>query len=47
MKALALLSTAQSADIILPTTDSREFRLRRITERTSEQKELLRQLGFS
>ena len=32
MKALALLSTLQSADIVLPTTDGREIRLRRITE---------------
>lgn len=38
MKALALLSTLQSADIVLPTTDSREIRLRRITEPTAEQK---------
>lgn len=46
MKALALLSTLQSADIVLPTTDGREIRLRRITEPTSEQKLLLRQLGI-
>jgi hypothetical protein len=32
MKALALLSTLQSADIVLPTIDGREIRLRRITE---------------
>src|SRR3954454_8777516 len=32
LKALALLSTLQSADIVLPTTDGREVRLRRITE---------------
>src|SRR5919109_644886 len=38
MKALALLSTLQSADIVLPTTDGREIRLRRITEPTAEQK---------
>ena len=37
MKALALLSTLQSADIILPTTDGQEIRLRRITEPTAEQ----------
>src|SRR3954451_13173907 len=36
MKALALLSTLQSADIVLPTTDGREIRLRRITEPTPE-----------
>jgi transposase len=46
-KALALLSTLHSADIVLPTTDGREIRLRRITEPTSEQKALLRQLGLS
>jgi transposase len=45
-KALALLSTLQSADIVLPTTDGREIRLRRITEPTAEQRELLRQLGI-
>jgi transposase len=44
MKALALLSTLQSADIVLPTTDGREIRLRRITEPTAEQKSLLHQL---
>ncbi|MFZ0289309.1 MAG: hypothetical protein WBW98_04105 [Candidatus Sulfotelmatobacter sp.] len=47
MKALALLSTLQSADIVLPTTDGREIRLRRITEPTNEQKSLLHQLGLS
>src|SRR5713226_8084256 len=47
MRALALLSTLQSADIVLPTTDGREIRLRRITEPTAEQKSLLRQLGIS
>jgi hypothetical protein len=47
MKALALLSTLQSADIVLPTTDGREIRLRRITEPTTEQKTLLHQLGLS
>ena len=46
MKALALLSTLQSADIVLPTTDGREIRLRRITEPTAEQKSLLHQLGL-
>jgi transposase len=45
-KALALLSTLQSADIVLPTTDGREIRLRRITEPTIEQKSLLQQLGL-
>lgn len=47
MKALALLSTLQSADVVLPTTDGREIRLRRITEPTAEQKSLLQQLGIS
>jgi transposase len=47
MKALALLSTLQSADIVLPTTDGREIRLRRITEPSPEQKSLLHQLGIS
>jgi transposase len=47
MKALALLSQLQSADIVLPTTDGREIRLRRITEPTPEQKSLLHQLGLS
>jgi transposase len=47
MKALALLSTLQSADIVLPTTDGREIRLRRITEPTAKQKFLLQQLGLS
>ncbi len=47
MKALALLSTMQSADIVLPTTDGCEIRLRRITEPTAEQKALLQHLGFS
>jgi transposase len=47
MKALALLSTLQSADIVLPTTDGREIRLRRITEPDTEQKSLLHQLRLS
>src|SRR5712672_2685880 len=47
MKALALLSALQSADIVLPTTDGREIRLRRMTEPTTEQKSLLHQLGLS
>jgi hypothetical protein len=46
MRAIALLSTLQSADIVLPTSDGREIRLRRITEPTAEQKLLLRQLGI-
>jgi transposase len=47
MRAIALLSTLQSADIVLPTTDGRQIRLRRITEPTAAQKSLLRQLGIS
>jgi hypothetical protein len=47
MKALALLSTLQSADIVLPTTDGREIRLRRITEPTAEQKSLLHHCNSS
>ena len=46
-KALSLLSTLQSADIVLPTTDGREIRLRRITEPTAELKALLLQLGLT
>ncbi len=45
-RALALLSTLHSADIILPTTDSREIRLRRITTPNAEQQLLLDQLGI-
>jgi hypothetical protein len=47
MRALSLLSTLQSADIVLPTTDGREIRLRRITEPTAEQNSLLQQLRLS
>ncbi len=43
-KALSLLSTVQSADIVLPTTDGREIRLRRVTQPEPEQKRLLEQL---
>jgi transposase len=46
MKALALLSTLHSTDIVLPTTDGREIRLRRVTEPDAEQKSLLFQLGL-
>jgi len=46
MKVLALLSTLQSGDIVLPTTDGREIRLRPITEPTAEQKSLLHQFGL-
>ena len=37
----------QSADIVLPTTDGGEIRLRRIIEPTTEQKSLLRRLSLS
>jgi transposase len=47
MKAIALLSTLQSADIVLPTTDGRELRLRRVTEPSPDQKSLLHQLRIS
>ena len=47
MRAIALLSTLLSADIVLPTTAGREPRLRRITEPTIAQKSLLRQLGIT
>jgi len=45
-RVLALLSMIQSADIVLPTTDGREIRLRRVTTPTAEQKTLLAQLGL-
>ena len=47
MRTLASLATLQSADIVLPTTDGHEIRLRRITEPTAEQQALLQQLGIS
>lgn len=46
-QALTLLSTLHSADIVLPTTDGREIRLRRITTPTEEQKRLLDGLGIT
>ena len=45
-RALSMLSSLHSADIILPTTDGREIRLRRITQPNAEQKTLLDQLGI-
>ncbi len=45
-RALAELATLQSADIVLPTTDGREIRLRRITEPTAMQQRLLNQLAI-
>jgi hypothetical protein len=47
MKALAALSTLQSTDIILPTTDGCEIRLRRITSPTTDQQALLDQFGLA
>jgi transposase len=46
-RALALLSTLQSADIVLPTTDGREIRLRRVATPSEEQQLLLAQLGIA
>jgi len=46
-RALALLSTLHSADIVLPTTDGREIRLRRITTPDPEQQHLLDMLGIT
>ena len=45
-RVLAILSTVQSADVVLPTTDGREIRLRRITTPTPEQKTILDHLGI-
>jgi hypothetical protein len=44
---LEMLSKLHSADIVLPTTDGREIRLRRVTEPTAEQKYLLYLLGIN
>ncbi len=46
-QALALLATIQTADIVLPTTDGREIRLRRVAALTAEQQKLLTELGIS
>jgi hypothetical protein len=46
-RALAQLATLQSADIVLPTTDGREIRLRRVTQPTPEQQRLLDQLEMA
>ncbi|MEP7273432.1 MAG: IS1634 family transposase [Acidobacteriota bacterium] len=45
-RAMAMLATLHSGEIVLPTTDGREIRLRRITNPTPEQKELLGRLGL-
>ena len=47
MKALALLSTLQSADIVLPTTDGHELRLRCVVRPDPAQKILLEHLGLT
>jgi len=39
--------TIQSVDIVLPTTDGREIRLRRVPTLTAEQQKLLTELGMS
>ena len=46
-QALASLGTLVSADIVLPTTDGREIRLRRVTTPNVEQQQLLDQLGIA
>jgi transposase len=46
-RALAALVTVQTADIILPTTDGREIRLRRVATPTREQQRLLDQLDVT
>ena len=46
-QAFALLATIQSADIVLPTTDGREIRLRRVADLTAEQQKLLTELSIS
>ncbi len=43
---IATLATIQSADIVLPTTEGHEIRLRRITVPAAEQKDVLYQLGI-
>lgn len=46
-RALALAATLQSTDIVLPTTDGREIRLRRVTTPTAEQRGLFDRLGIA
>jgi len=46
-QALALLGRLISADIVLPTADGHQIRLRRVTTPTTEQKALLDQLGIT
>ena len=46
-QALAHLATIQSADIVLPTTDGRDIRLRRVATPTADQQRLLDHLGIT
>lgn len=46
-QALAAAANLHSADIVLPTTDGREIRLRRITTPTAEQQTLFQQLAMT
>lgn len=46
-KAMSLMATLMSADIVLTTTDGREIRLRRLTTPSAEQKQLLAELGVT
>ncbi len=46
-QALSLMGTLMSADIVLPTTEGREIRLRRVTTPRAEQKQLLDLLGIA
>jgi antitoxin component of MazEF toxin-antitoxin module len=41
------LSTLQSAEIVLPTTEGREIRLRRVARPSAEQRALLDQLDMT
>ncbi len=45
-RVLSLLSTIHSVDVVLPTTDGREIRLRRVTAPSVEQHQVLRDLGI-
>jgi transposase len=46
-QALARLAILHSADIVLPTTDGREIRLRRVSTPDPQQQQLLDQLGLT
>jgi hypothetical protein len=46
-RALATAATLHSADIVLPTTDGRQIRLRRVTYPATEQQTLFQQLGIT